>query len=97
MIVLRKEAGGIVGHMLTADFGNSVYNCLSLASISADNYGGWYTYTGKIYGYKAEGSLTNNQTTKTDTAEFYTSTLGWSADVWDLSGVESGGLPTLKR
>ncbi|MBQ7379441.1 MAG: hypothetical protein IJW70_07175 [Clostridia bacterium] len=90
-------AGGVVGHMLEANSGNSVYQCLSLASVSADNYGGWYTYTGKIYGYKADGSLSSNQTSKTDTVEFYTSTLGWSSDVWDFSEVTEGGLPTLKH
>ncbi|MBQ2256847.1 MAG: leucine-rich repeat protein [Clostridia bacterium] len=90
-------AGGIVGHLLSADYSNSVSACLSLASVSADNYGGRYTYTGKIYGYKASGSLSNNPTSKTDTVGFYTSTLGWSADVWDFSAVESGGLPTLKH
>ena len=90
-------AGGIVGHLLIADYSNSVSACLSLASVSADNYGGWYTYTGKIYGYKSDGSLSNNHSSKTDSVDFYTSTLGWSADVWDFGAVESGGLPTLKH
>lgn len=90
-------AGGVVGHMLESDSSNSVSLCLSLASVSADNYGGYYTYTGSIYGYKADGSLSGNQTSKSDSVEFYTSTLGWSADVWDFSTVTEGGLPTLKR
>lgn len=90
-------AGGIVGHMLQSSSANRITQCLSLASVSADNYGGWYKYTGSIYGYKADGSLSGNQSSKTDTVEFYTSTLGWSSDVWDFSVVESGELPTLKH
>lgn len=90
-------AGGIVGHLISADYSNSVSACLSLASVSADNYGGWYTYTGMIYGYKGSGSLSNNHSSKSDSVSFYTSTLGWSAEVWDFSAVTSGALPTLKR
>lgn len=90
-------AGGVVGHTLETDYGNSITQCLALASVSADNYGGWYTYVGKICGRNADGSLSNNHTSKTDSVDFYTSTLGWSADVWDFGAVESGGLPTLKH
>jgi hypothetical protein len=31
-----------------------------------------------------------------NTASFWTSTLGWSSDIWDFSGVANGGYPTLK-
>ena len=90
-------AGGVVGHTLETDYGNSITQCLALASVSADNYGGRYTYVGKICGRNASGSLSNNHSSKTDSVDFYTSTLGWSADVWDFGAVESGGLPTLKH
>ena len=90
-------AGGVVGHTLNSDYGNTITQCLALASVSADNYGGWYTYVGKICGHNADGSLSNNHSSKTDSVDFYSSTLGWSADVWDFGAVESGGLPTLKH
>jgi hypothetical protein len=30
------------------------------------------------------------------TSDFHTSTLGWSADIWNFQGVSEGNLPTLK-
>ena len=41
-------------------------------------------------------SITNISLNGTKNKEFYTTTLGWSEDIWDLSLVEDGFLPKLK-
>ena len=94
-------AGGIVGQITKFGSGSAtatkIHHNLSLASASANVTGDAEAWTGTIYAFKTVGTEYDNFEVKTDTVEFYTSTLGWSADFWDLSGVESGGLPTLKR
>ncbi len=93
-------SGGIVGHIASdqQNEGTSyITSCLSVSSGEAYNYGGAYRYAGKIYGYSSAGSVTANQTEKTDTEAFYTDTLGWSSEVWDFEGVTEGELPELIR
>lgn len=92
-------AGGIVGEMIKFGSGSSteIYHNLSLASVSATVTGEAEAQMGAIYAYKSAGNEYENFEAKTDSVDFYTSTLGWSADVWDFGAVESGGLPTLKH
>ena len=88
-------AGGLVGFMQN---GSIIKNCLSIGTGEAYSSGNYTPYAGKIYGYKKSSdnsTYTNCQTNVTYTEAFFTSTLGFSTTVWNLSEVANGKLPTL--
>ena len=70
-------------------------NCRSLGSGNAKSTGNYEPYANKFCAYVGSGSSTGCYSSVTYTEAFFTSTLGFSSSVWDLSHVAEGKLPTL--
>ena len=87
-------AGGLVGYMQN---GSKIQNCLSIGSGESYSSGNYEPYASKICAYikDSASTYTNCHTSVTYTEAFFTSTLGFSAAVWDFSHVSEGKLPTL--
>ncbi|MBR2612479.1 MAG: InlB B-repeat-containing protein [Clostridia bacterium] len=85
-------AGGLVGYMQE---NSRVTNCLSLGSGEAYSSGNYTPYSNKFCAYTRSSTTSNCYATATYTEAFFTSTLGFSTSVWDLSGVAEGKLPLL--
>ncbi len=93
-----KHVAGIVGESYGQLY--SVKNCVSYGILTADNLKD--EIIGNYYGYQL-GEIAINCYSFTDTdrlnsKDFYITTLGWDASVWELDGLdfENGKYPTLK-
>ena len=84
--------GGLIGYMQE---NSQVTNCLSLGSGEAYSSGNYTPYSDKFCAYTRSSKTSNCYATVTYTEAFFTSTLGFSTSVWDLSGVAEGKLPLL--
>ena len=100
-------SGGIVGG--PSDTAVKITDSLSMSTgVKARRISGFSTLSGSsnVYEYKNSNSETNITASTGDrvkevgdeqvkTQTFYTADLGWSEDIWDLSGIAGGG-PRLK-
>ncbi len=107
----NKDTGGFVGKIVTkANIKNNIsfsnntngykFDGRTEKSVFENGYSNNYEieeYNGKTALSKdvSENIIASKKLEEIKNIEFYTITLGWSQDVWDLSNVESGGLPKL--
>lgn len=100
-------SGGIVGG--PSNTAVKITDSLSMSTGTARRISGFNTLSGSsnVYEYENSNSETNINDSNRDivkavgdekarTQTFYTTDLGWSEDIWDLSGVAGGGTPRLK-
>lgn len=100
-----KYAGGFVGAS-NSNISITIKNCVNIGSVSGNNATNEFIASG--YKKQIVNSYTFNQysgygnvctISHLNSKEFYTNTLGWSEDIWDLSelDVENGKYPKLKQ
>lgn len=88
----------------------NITNSLSMSTGIAHRIAGFDTLSGSsnVYEYEKSNSKTNITEANKDRVKvagdeqvkaqsFYTTELNWSEEIWDLSGVATGGTPRLKR
>jgi len=85
--------GGLVGYM---EEYTKVTDSISLGSGNAESYDYYEPFANIYCAYSKTGATCSNcYKSGTYTESFFTSTLGWSTSVWDLSPVANGQMPVL--